>query len=97
MAFTLMKFEDILKMTKEAVDATLAPVRARAARARFDGKAAELEEKQIKAETAITEVCAQKELNIDKLLDALDDLALVERRIKQINDVRAQMFPDSTT
>ena len=95
MSFALNTYESILKMTKEAVSAALAPARARQAKARFDGKLAELEEQKINAETKVAEICSEKDLDIDKLLNSLDDLALVERRITQVTEVKSQLFPEA--
>ena len=93
MAFQLMKFEDLLKMSKEAIDATLAPVRARSVKAKFESKCAELDERRIKLEMTVVELASHKDIDVDKMLDTMDDIALLERRIAQIETVRAQLFP----
>lgn len=95
MEFKLTPFVEILKMGKEQLDAVLAPVRARLAKSRFDGEIARLQEKLLTAQAKIPELCAEKEINVSKLMDQMDDIALTERRIEDIKVVRDQLFPES--
>lgn len=95
MAFKLPKYEDIIKLSKELKDAALAPVRAKQARVRFDAAIANLEETLINAETKISELSAQNPLDVEKLVDAVDNRTLVERRIKATREVYDQLFGDA--
>ena len=91
----LMPFKDLIAMSKEKLDEAMAPVRASQVR-----KQAELEQLKIEADiidkqTKIQEMCIGKEINFTKLMDALDDVALLERRKEQYNQVLQQLFPES--
>ena len=88
----LLKYAELIAMAKELKDKALAPVRAKQASIRFDAKVAELEEKKMDAEAKIHELCAANPLDVDKLVDAIDDIAILERRIKKVLEVKEQLF-----
>lgn len=88
----LLKYRDIISMSKELKDKALAPIRAKQASVRFDAKVAELEEKKMDAEAKVQEICSSNPLDVDRLIDALDDIALVERRIIKVAEVKAMLF-----
>lgn len=88
----LLKYQEIISMTKELKDKALAPVRAKQASVRFDAKIAELEESQMNAEAKVQELCATHPLDVDKLVDALDDIALIERRIIKVQELKKELF-----
>ena len=88
----LLKYAELIAMSKELKDKALAPVRAKQASIRFDAKVAELEEKKMDAEAKIQELCAANPLDVDKLVDAIDDVAILERRIKKVLEVKEQLF-----
>ena len=68
-------------------------MRARGIKAKAEMEMAKLEETLVTAETSITEMCAQREIDFQKLLDKLDDIALTERRLEQYKEVLNQLFP----
>lgn len=80
-------------MSKEKLDASMAPIRAKMVNAKADLKKAELESEILKLETDITEMCVDKDLDLEELLDALDEVALLERRLQQYSNVLEQLFP----
>ena len=88
----LIKYSEIISMSKELKDKALAPIRAKQAAVRFDAKVAELEEKKMDAEAKVQEICSANPLDVDKLIDALDDIAIVERRIKKVAEVKVALF-----
>lgn len=88
------KYKDIISMSKELKDKALAPIRAKQASVRFDAKLAELEEKKMDAEAKIQDLCAANPLDVDKLVDAIDDIALLERRMTKIAELQKQLFED---
>lgn len=92
MQFILPKYQDIIKMSQELKDAALAPIRAKQAQVRFDAAIAGLQEELINAEAKINELAAKHPLDVDKLVDAVDTRALIERRIKATTEVYDQMF-----
>ena len=81
-------------MGKEAIDATLAPVRARSAKKKAELEIAKLEEQVATYDSELNTLCSEKEINFDKIIDKLDSIALVERRKKQFEKIVAEMFPE---
>jgi len=90
----LAPYKDILKMAKEAIDDALAPVRANRAKKQAELEIAKLEERIASQEAKVQEVCSEREINFDKLINTLDDLALLERRKKQFGKILVEMFPE---
>jgi hypothetical protein len=80
-------------MAKEAVDATLAPVRAHAARKQAELEMAKIDERVATIESEINTLCSSKELNFEKIISKLDEIALAERRKKQFDQIISEMFP----
>lgn len=90
----LPAYKDILKMAKEKVDDTLAPVRAHKAKKQAELEMAKLDE-EIATQTAkIHETCCQKEIDFAALIKLQDNLALTERRKKQYQKILDEMFPE---
>ena len=93
MAFQVKPFAEVLKMSKEALDDALAPIRARSARAKADMVGVKLEEEMIDLERRIHESCAEKELNFDKIINLVNQFDLAERKKKQVGKLVAELFP----
>ena len=94
MAFELKPFKEILALSKEKLDEALAPIRARQVKAKADSLVANYEEDLITIEKNITEQCASKEGDFEKLADLLDKYALKERRKTQFQTIYKQLFPE---
>lgn len=90
----LTPYKKLLTMAKEAIDATLAPVRCRAAKKQAELETAKLDEKCATLESQITQLCSEKEINFDKIIDKMDELALAERRKSQFEKITAELFPE---
>lgn len=89
----LPAYKDVLKMAKEKIDDTLAPVRAMRAKKQAELEMAKLDE-EIATQTAkITEICCEREINFSALIDKQDLLALTERKKKQYQKILDEMFP----
>ena len=87
-------YKEVLKMAKEKIDDTLAPVRANRAKKQAELEIAKLDE-EIATQTAkIHEVCYEKEIDFVLLIDKQDKLALTERRKKQYQQILDEMFPN---
>ncbi len=91
----LKPYKDYLKMAKEAIDETLAPVRANKAKKQAELEIAKLEEGIATKEASINELCTAKELNFAKIIDEQDALALQVRRKKQFETIVEELFPDA--
>lgn len=96
MAFTVKTFKEVVGYTKEKLDEALAPVRARAAKAKANMAVAEIEENMITLEREIHEACAERDLDFDKIISKIDRYELAERRLTQINKLVADLFPEES-
>ncbi len=94
MAFQIKPFKELVAMTKEKLDEAMVPLRVRGAKAKAEGEIIKLEEKLIGLETKINESCAQKDLDFNKIGDLMDDYDITERRLLQIKDLVAALFPE---
>jgi hypothetical protein len=90
----LTPYQKLITMTKEAVDKTLAPVRSKSQHLKAQLEVSKLEERVATLEKEINETCSEKELNYDKIIDKLDELALTERRLKQFGKIISELFPE---
>lgn len=90
----LTPYKKLLTMAKEAVDATLAPVRARAAKKQAELEMAKLDERIATMQSELNEACSQKDVNFAKIIDKLDDIALAERKKAQFQKILEEMFPE---
>lgn len=91
----LKPFKELIAMSKEKIDEALAPMRARAVKAKAELEMAKLEETRIKLEAAIQEMCVGKEIDFNTLLNKMDEYDLNERRLAQYGKVLGQLFPES--
>jgi len=90
----LTPYKKILAMTKEAIDKTLVPIRARQAKQQGELEMMKLEEQILTLESEIQEITVKHPLNYDSLLSKLDKVALLERRKKQFEKVIKELFDD---
>lgn len=89
----LKPFAELIAMSKEKFDEAMAPIRARKVRSQADLEIAKLDEKLISLETKIHELCATKDINFSKVIDLMDEHALVERRKGQLDQIVKDLFP----
>ena len=90
----LKPLKEIMALTKEAFDESMAPLRARGAKARAESLLVELDVKLIDLEKEVNELVAKKDIDFEKVADKLDDIALVERRKEQFISITTQLFPE---
>lgn len=93
MAFKLATFKELIAMTKEKMDEALIPLRVEAAKNRAQGEVIKLKEKLLSLETQIKEGCAKKDIDFNAICDLMNQYDLTERRLKQINELVASLFP----
>lgn len=91
----LTPYKKLLTMAKEAVDKSLAPLRARAAQKKAELEMAKLDERIANLENQVNEACATKDIDFDRVIDRLDELALAERRRGQFQKIVKELFPDT--
>jgi len=89
----LKPFQEILKMSKEKLDAVMAPIRAHKVKTQAQLEMAKIDEKLVTAESEIQEMCTQKEINFDGLIRKLDEVAILERRKRQYAKIVEELFP----
>ena len=90
----LRPFKELVGMSKEKLDEALAPIRERQVKSKAELKMSELEADIIRKETQVQELCIENDIDLEKLLNLLDEVALLERRIKQYQVVLEQLFPE---
>lgn len=90
----LTSYKKILAMTKEAIDKTLVPIRARQAKQQGELEMMKIEEQILTLESEIQEITVKHPLNYDTLLNKLDKVALLERRKKQFGRVIKELFEE---
>lgn len=90
----LKPYKEILAMAKEKIDETLAPARANRAKKQAELEIAKMEESMASQEAEIFELCACKEIDFNRIIEAQDKYALTERRIKQFQQIIKEMFPE---
>ena len=89
----LKPFVELIRMTKENLDEALAPARAKRLESRIGVSIAEVEEKKLLLEQEIFEMFTDKNVDLEKALDKMDEVALSERRIEQFKLLRKELFP----
>lgn len=90
----LMPLKEVLAMSKDKLKEAMAPIRCAMAK-----KQAELEKLKIDERIMDMQTKVQEQLTIEKicfgdLIDILDEIALLERRQEQFDEVIAQLFPE---
>lgn len=88
----LLSFKEALKKTKAQIDELMIPIRVKQAKLQGETEMAGLEEKMLNAEIALQELCVASPINYTKILEKLDEIALLERRQRQFKKVIAELF-----
>lgn len=89
----LRPFKELVGMTKDKINEAMAPVRAKQVRGKAEMKMFEIEAKLLTLETQVHEMCVEKEIDFDKMIDKLDEIGILERRQKQYGVILDQLFP----
>jgi hypothetical protein len=90
----LPTYKDALKLGKEAMTELMAPAKARSAKKKAELEMCKLDERIADAQASIQQMCTTEDVDFSKLIDKLDDMALMERRKGQYEDILNQMFPE---
>ncbi len=90
----LRPFEETVGLGREKIDEEMGPIRARQVRSQANLEMAKLAAYILTRETEVQEMCVNKEINLQHLIDKLDELYLLERRKKQYGEVLDQLFPE---
>jgi hypothetical protein len=89
----LIPYKQLIAMSKEKLDAALAPIRAKRFKAQAALEQSKLETELLEKQGKVQELLIAKEPSLVKVLDLLDEIALLERRKEQYDEVLAQLFP----
>lgn len=89
----LRPFKELIGLSKEKIDAAMAPIRAKQVKAKADLKMSGLESDILDKETKVQEMCLVKDIDLCGIIDILDQIALLERRKDQYTKVVNQLFP----
>jgi len=90
----LPKYTDVLKMSKETVSETLAPVRAARAKKQAELEMAKLDEDIATNEAKLYEECCREEVNFTNIIRMQDELGLSNRKKTQYQKILDEMFAD---
>lgn len=91
---SLLKYKDVLSLAKEKIQEVMAPLRAKEMKKKAELEVAKLEGFLAEKEQEIQELASQYPIDFDKLLAALDDLGLTNRRKQQFQDILKEMFDE---
>jgi hypothetical protein len=89
----LTVYEKVLTFAKEKIQEAMAPVRAREMKKKAELEMAKIEGRMIEQEAKIQELASAYPIDYDRMISAIDELALLERRKKQFGVIVAEMFP----
>lgn len=90
----LTVYAKVLKMAKEKVQEALAPVRNIEMKRKAELEIAKMDSKLIEQEAKIQEMCSNYPVDFDVVIKALDEYGLMERRKKQFEKIKTEMFED---
>ena len=91
----LQSYRKLLAMGKEAVEAAKIPSRAKQTQKQGELEALKLEEQIATLGAEVEEMQMAYPLDWGKLIDYMDQLALIERRHKKLGEALSQLFPES--
>ena len=90
---TLTPYRQLLALTKEQIDASLAGARANSAQKKAELEMAKIDETIATTENKINELCSTKDLDFNQILENLDEIDLANRRKGQFQKVINELFP----
>lgn len=90
----LPSYKEILKKGKDFINESLSPIRAAQIKKQAELEKMKLEEKIITIETEIQSLCTEYPVHFEKIIDKIDEVALLERRTKQFDKIVEEMFPE---
>lgn len=91
--FVLKPFKDMIALSKEKLDEAMAPIRAMMVQSQASLEMAKIDAEILNRQTEVQELCVDKEVKLNSIIDKLDRIALLERRKEQFADIVKQLFP----
>lgn len=89
---SLMKYQDVLVLCKDKIKEVMAPLRAREMRKKGELEVCKIDSKIAEKEQKIQEYGSTYPIDFDRLIDALDELELIQRRKEQFEKIISEMF-----
>lgn len=86
-------YKESLKMGKKKIGELLIPVKTKRAKKQAELEMCKLEEDLATKQAALHEACTSESVNFPTIIESLDKIALLERKIKQYDAILTQMFP----
>lgn len=90
----LPSYKDVLSMGKEKVKELMIPVRVKKARKQAELEMCKLDEDIATKISKLQDVCSSEEVSFSKIIELQDDIALLERKKEQYQQILDQMFPE---
>jgi len=87
-------YSDFLKAGKEVVDAVKLPFKVRSAKNDLAGEIIDLEGQIAENELTIINAKSEHPFNMEKILEAIDDKAINERKLDQAKELMEELFPN---
>jgi hypothetical protein len=87
-----MKLEQLYALDKEAIDAIKLPFEVRKSRKDLELAIIKIEQEIAEKDLKIQDAKGARPFNLDTILDAIDDKALLERKLKQANELMEELF-----
>ena len=87
-----MKRSDLLKLGKDALKAVKLPFKLKKEKKNLESWILDYEEKVATLEQEISDLKADENMNVDKILDKVDECELAERRLKQGQNLMKELF-----
>ena len=89
----LTPYQKTLETDKKDLEKELAPNRAEQIKKKGELEIMKIEESIIKQESSIKETTSVFPIDFNSIITALDNLALLERKAKQLKQIMEELFP----
>jgi len=90
----LKPFRELIGLSEDKLNETLAPARAKAVKAKVDLEMAKLETQILTRETGIQEAFTKPDVDLPRIIDEIEDISLLKLRQELYKDVLTQLFPE---
>lgn len=89
---TATKLEQLYKLSKEVIDAIKLPFEIAKAKKDLEREIITIEQEIAELDQKITDVKMQRPFALKTIIDAIDDKALAERKLKQAQELLEELF-----
>ena len=90
----LLKYKDVLVLSKDEVQEVMAPLRATEMRKRAELEMCKIDSQIAENEQSIQEAASQYPIDFYSLIDLIDELELIKRRREQFELIINEMFSE---